>query len=190
MPRRITISGRAGKIRNQLRDLDLLRVMNRTVAAVRDKLKQQHMGGSNTSPNRLARNTGAMERNTVATRAEKVGESIRASVKVNVPYASVHFTDRGYKQTIIRPKNVTKLTVPILKNEQKRPPLPASGYRQKFAYNNILYAVRNGKFVFPIFALRSSVRVPARIDISRDINPYAKAVFDQEFQSELKTFMK
>lgn len=175
---------------NRLNGLGLIRVMNRTVADVRDYIKRRYMGGARTSPNRLARNTGAMEKHTVATRAEDIGGTVRASIKVNVPYASIHFSDKGQKQTVIKPRNVTKLTIPILKNDQHRAPLPASGYTNKFAYNDILYAVRRNKFVLPIFSLRSSVTVPSRIDISRDIDPYAKTVLERELQAEVQSIMK
>lgn len=190
MARRVDISKRAQKIANRLTGLGMIRVMNRTVTNVRDYIKQRYMGGARTSPNRLARNTGAMERHTVATRAQDTGGTVRASIKVNVPYASIHFSDKGQKQTVIKPRNVTKLTVPILKNDQHRPPLPASGYRNKFAYNDILYAVRRNKFIFPIFSLRSSVTVPSRIDIHRDVEPHAKKVLEQELQNEIRTIVK
>jgi hypothetical protein len=189
MGRRVNLSKQAERIIARLDNSGLLRAMNKTVAEVRDHIKRRYMGGARTSPNRLARNTGAMERHTVATRAEKAGDqSIKAAIKVNVPYASIHFSDHGQKQTVIKPRTVTKLTVPILKNAQHRAPLPAKGYPSRFAYHDILYASKKGKFIFPIFALRSSVTVPSRIDISRDVLPYAREILEREVKHELRTF--
>lgn len=190
MARRVNISKRAERAAERLGKLGLIRAMNRTIVDVRDYIKRRYMGGANTSSNRLARNTGSMERHTVATRATKDGTGrVTASVKINVPYASVHFSDKGARVTVIKPRTATKLTVPILKNAQKRPPLPASGYRNKFVYNDILYTVRRNKFIIPIFSLRSSVSVPSRIDIDRDVNPYARQVMEREVRAEVKSII-
>ncbi len=191
MARRVNYSGRLDKIFNRLDTSGFVRAMNRSIVQVRDYVRQRYMGGARTSPNRLARNTGSMERHTVATRAETAPNGdVKATVKVNVPYASVHFSDKGQKHTVIKPKVVKKLTVPILKNNQQRAPFPARAYKSRFAYNDILYTVRNRKFIIPVFALRSSVTVPSRIDIERDVAPFARTVFERELNEELKSFVK
>lgn len=191
MARRVNLSKQAERIIARLDGSGLLRAMNRTVVEVCEHLKRRYMGAAQTKANQLARNTGRMERHTTAGRAEKTAnDGVKATIKVNVPYASLHFSDKGQKHTVIKPRNVTKLTIPILKNAQHRAPQPATAYKSRFAYNNILYMVRQQKFIIPIFALRSSVTVPSRIDIQRDIMPYATQVLEKEVKHELRTFNK
>ena len=126
-----------------------------------------------------------MERHTIATRAQKGPNGVSAQIKINVPYATTHFTDKGKRVTIIRPVTAKALTIPILKNAQNRAPKEATKYKRRFAYGGILYAVERKKGVFPIFALRTEVRVPTRIDIPTMIAPVAERILREELEGEI-----
>lgn len=188
MPKRLTISERFDRLLKRVDkqiNPSLVSVLNRASVQVRDYIRQRHMGGANTSPNRLARNTGAMERHTVAKRAEITPDGVRAGVEINVPYATTHFTDIGRTSVLIKAKNGNALTIPILKGSNHRAPKPASEYPRRFAYNGLLYAAVRGKGILPIFALRTSVVIPIRVNIQRDIQPYADKVIREDVEKTI-----
>lgn len=179
MARRLTISDRFERLLKRVdKEINpkMVTALNEASTQVRDFIRQRFMGGANTSSNRLARNTGAMERHTVAKRAEITPDGVRAGVEINVPYATTHFTDIGRRSVLIQAKNGKALTIPILKGGNHRAPKPATAYPRRFAYNGLLYAAVRNKGVLPIFALRTSVTIPIRVDIQRDIQPYADTV--------------
>lgn len=190
MAPRITISKRFEKLAERLTNVATVRVLNRAAPRVRDYIRTQFMGASKTTHTRLARNTGAMERHTTATRAEKDAIRAKATIRINVPYASTHFTDTGKRETIIKPVSAKALTIPILRNAQNRAPKPAREYKRSFAFAGTLYAVERNKGVFPIFALRSFVKVPTRVDIQKHIQPFAERAIKEELQKEIEAATK
>ena len=190
MAQRVTISKRLEKLSQRLTNVATVRVLNRAAPRVRDYIKSQFMGASKTGVSRLARNTGAMERHTTASRAEKSNEGVTARIRINVPYATTHFTDTGKRETIIRPVSAKALTIPILRNAQNRAPKPARDYKRSFVFGDTLYAVERNKGVFPIFALRSFVKVPMRVDIQKQIQPFAEKVIKEELQVEIDAATK
>jgi hypothetical protein len=127
-----------------------------------------------------------METKTVVAHVRPVSPSgAEARIKIGVPYASTHFTSTNKLQTVIKPVTGLKLTVPILVGANKRPPRTARQYQNKFIERGILYAVtREG--VFPIFSLRDSVTVPTRVNIQRDIAPYATKRLEEELTAEIE----
>ncbi len=186
MGRRVNISKRLEKLGDRLTNLATVRVLNRAAPRIRDFIRTAFMGGAKTTAGQLARNTGAMERHTTFTRAQKGEEGVSAEIHINVPYASTHFTNNGKRVTVIRPKIAKALTVPILENAQNRPPKEATKYKRRFAYGGILYAVERKKGVFPIFALRNEVRVPTRIDVQKMIVPTAQKIMQEELEKEIE----
>lgn len=160
----------------------LVRALNRAGVRVRDYIKTTHMGAATTGEKRLARNTGKMERATVALPAtvESPG-SAAVVVRIGVPYASLHFTDTGKRETIITPVRAKALTIPILKNAQGRAPQSARAYPNTTIKRGVLFAVtRTGQI--PIFSLRSSVKVPVRVDMQRDVHPTAEKILKEEVE--------
>lgn len=148
------------------------------------------MGGASTGTRRLARNTGRMENDTVALPATNILGTVRSGVHINVPYASLHFTDTGRRETIIVPRKAKYLTVPILKNAQKRAPKPARDYERTIVIGKTMYSVERNGGLLPIFSLRSSVKVPVRVDVQRDIEPAAKRIMGEEIKAELAKVVK
>lgn len=169
----------------QLTNVDAVRALNRASIRVRDYVKTTFMGAAARGPKRLARNTGRMEQNTVARRAEKTPDGASGGIAVRVPYADIHFSERGTKTTIITPVRRQALTVPILVGANKRPPHPARYYANTRAVGGILYAATRTKGLFPIFALRSSVAVKSRVSIQKDIEPYAQQVMKEELEKQI-----
>lgn len=186
MGRRVNISKRFEKLAERLTGLATVRVLNRAAPRIRDFIRTAFMGGGKTSAGQLARNTGAMERHTTFTRAQKGDEGVSAEIHINVPYASTHFTNKGKRVTVIRPKTAKALTVPILRNAQNRAPKEATKYKRRFSFGGILYAVERKKGVFPIFALRNEVRVPTRIDVQKMIVPTAQKIVQEELEKEIE----
>jgi len=189
MPKRITTSEKFERLLNRAGDqlpARMVTVMNKVAPLVRNYIREVYMGAPQTLPRRLARNTGNMERHTVVIRAKPESGGTSAGVHINVPYASTHFTHTGRKELTIRPKTKAALTVPILVGANKRPPLPATGYKARFAFNGILYAKIAKRGILPIFALRSSVTVPTRIDVQRDIQPYAELAMKDYTEREIE----
>jgi phage gpG-like protein len=167
----------------------VIRIMNETAREVRDYIKSRYMGGGRTSPNRLARNTGEMERKTVARRAETTDGKTKAVVAINVPYASVHFGEGGKLATVIRPKKGKALAIPLaaVRGPNQRPVLPAgsSQITKKFSFKGILYGALPGQKTKPLFALRSSVTVPVRVQVERDIQPFATQTMQDKLKREI-----
>lgn len=150
--------------------------MNEGTPLVRDYIKRTFMGAAKRGGPRLARNTGRMERRTVATPAV-IGPdgSVKSGVEIRVPYASLHVSLKTRSGIVVRPRSKAALTVPILENEKMRPPRPATAYNNRFSFNGVLYGrTRDG--VIPIFRLRDSVFIPTRINVDRDVQPQAKRI--------------
>lgn len=185
----LTISERFKKLEEKGKQLTgprAVRVVNEVTRKTRDYMVQRFMGGANTSPNRLARNTGKMEQKTVARRAVKTNHGVTATIAINVPYASVHFAENAHKVTVIRPKKAQSLTIPIFVNSQKRAPYAANSasITGKFTFGNVLYGRLPGEKVKPLFRLRQSVSVPSRISVAKDIQPFADAEMAKAFDRE------
>jgi hypothetical protein len=190
MARRVEISKRFEKLASRLTNVATVRVLNRAAPRIRDFIRSTFMGASKTTGSRLARNTGAMERHTTFTRAEKEPDRSTAQIKINVPYATTHFTDKGKRVTIIKPVTAKALTIPILKNAQQRAPKAARDYKRRFAFGGVLYAAERNNGVFPIFALRSMVKVPTRVDIQKQVQPTAERIIKEELQVEIDAALK
>lgn len=189
MAEKISTSSKFDKIARVVK-VPTVRALNRAAPRIRDYIKTQFMGASKTTHTRLARNTGRMERNTTASRAEQSGDVAKATIWINVPYATTHFTDTGKRETIIHPVSAKALTIPILRNAQNRAPKAARDYNNTFVRGGTLYATERNKGVFPIFALRSFVKVPTRVDIQKHIQPYAEQVIKEELQKEIDAALK
>jgi len=183
----LSVSSKVKKLDVLSRNLErrLIKAGNRASKDLRDYIKATFMGGASTGRKRLARNTGAMERNTLAVPSYTTPEGMAIGVKINVPYATTHFTDIGKKYTRMTPVHGSALTVPILKGANKRAPRPASAYPNRFARNNVLFAVI-GSRVVPVFSLRPSVVVKTRVDVKRDIVPKATRILEQAIKDEVK----
>lgn len=162
----------------------LMTAGNRASVELRDYIKSTFMGGTATGPKRLARNTGKMERNTKAVPSYTSPAGMAIAVKINVPYATTHFTDTGKKFTRMVPVNGSALTVPIVLGANKRPPRPARAYPVRFARNGILFAVV-GRTIRPIFSLRDAVTVKTRVDVKRDIIPKATKILERHIREEV-----
>ncbi len=91
----------------------MVRIINEAARTTRDYMVQRFMGGARTSPNRLARNTGNMEKKTIVRRASQTATATKASIVIGVKYASVHFGEGGKTSTTIRPVNAQALAVPL-----------------------------------------------------------------------------
>lgn len=170
----------------------MIRIVNEAIRALRDLIKTRHMGGAGTGPKRLARNTGKMEERTTATRAKVSGAGdVSASIRINVPYANIHFSEDGRTRTVIRPKTRQALAIPLpgIKGPNKRA-MFAPRSREitgKYAENGVLYGVLPGKWSRkPLFLLRQSVVVPARISVARDIQPEGERILTEIIEREAK----
>lgn len=190
---RLTTSARIQRLQQNAQILvgpRMVRIMNEAASQVRDFIKQRFMGGARTSPNRLARNTGHMEQNTVARRATQTTSGTTATVAINVPYASVHFGEGGKTSTTIRPKSAKALAVPFaaVKGANNRPLYPAksAAITGKFSFRGVLYGRLPGGKTTGLFQLRDSVTVPVRVSVERDIQPFAeqtvRSLIDAEAQ--------
>jgi hypothetical protein len=158
----------------------MIRIMNEAAREVRDYMVQRFMGGASTGPNRLARNTGDMERKTVARRATQTTAGTSATIAINTRYASVHFGEGGKTSTTIRPRLAQALAIPLaaVKGANHRPLLRAGSslITHKFTFGGTLYGRLPGTKVQPLFSMRDSVTVPVRVHVERDIQPYATKV--------------
>jgi hypothetical protein len=164
---------------------ELVRIVNKATREVRDMIVQRYMGGAARRPpsfiNRLARNTGNMEKKTVARRAVATDQGISASINIGVPYASVHFSDDGRTETVIRPKRAQALAVPTLTSPvgpDHRPILRAGSplITKKFSHDGVMWGRLPGRKTEPLFLMRGSVTVPARVNVQRDIQPRANKI--------------
>jgi len=183
----ITLSKRFQQLVPKLRRLSGdggVHALNRATVRLREFVVTKFMGAGSTEMRRLARNTGTMERRTAALPAQASADGVTSSLHIDVPYASTHFTATNKRQTVIRPITGRFLTVPILVGANKRPPQPARAYARTTARGGVLYAVA-GNGLLPIFSLRSSVTVPTRINIKRDIVPYARQLVTEELNNEI-----
>jgi len=177
---RLTVSEKVSRLQQRAQILigpRMIRIMNEAANTVRDFMVQRFMGGSSTSANRLARNTGNMEQKTVARRAKQTTSGTNATIAINTPYASVHFGEGGKTQTVIRPRIATALAVPLhaVKGANQRPLLPARSnlITGKFTFGGILYGRLPGQKTQGLFSMRDSVTVPVRVSVERDIQPFA-----------------
>lgn len=167
---------------NQLTGPRMIRIVNEAIQELRDLVKTRYMGATRTESKRLARNTGKMEAATIATRAKRdANGDVSAQLKIGVPYASVHFGEHGKTETIIRPKNKLALTVPtyFAKGGNGRALFPAKSraIKGKYVRNGVLYGQLPGQASKqPLFVLRSSVVVPVRVSVERDIQPEANRI--------------
>ncbi len=171
----------------------MVRIINEAARTTRDYMVQRFMGGARTSPNRLARNTGNMEKKTIVRRASQTATATKASIVIGVKYASVHFGEGGKTSTTIRPVNAQALAVPLktVLGPDHRPVYPAKSksITNKFSFGGILYGRLPGQKTQPLFALRSSVTVPVRVNVERDIQPFAtKTVNDTVRREAAKLF--
>lgn len=166
----------------------LLRAVNATARDTRDFIKQRFMGGTSTSGNRLARNTGKMEQKTVAGRAAQSTIDTKALVSINVPYASVHFGEGGKTKTTIFPRHAKALAIPLnaVKGTNHRPLLQAGSrlIKNKFTHGGLLYGRMPGKLTAPLFRMAGSVTVPVRINVERDIIPFAQDLLSKRIKVE------
>jgi hypothetical protein len=193
---RLTVSEKVTKLQERGQILigpRMVRIMNEAARDVRDFMVQRFMGGASTSGNRLARNTGDMERKTVARRATQTTSGTKATIAINTPYASVHFGEGGKTQTVIRPRIATALAVPLpaVLGPNRRPLLPArsKAITHKFTFGGILYGRLPGTKVQPLFSLRNSVTVPVRVHVERDIQPYATKVVQSLIEREAQKLL-
>jgi phage gpG-like protein len=108
--------------------------------------------------------TGALRRSVVPGPIEEGKSFIRGQVLVgqNLPYAMIH--EYGGE---IRPKNASYLTIPLAAVKTpagvarfRARDAEAYGY-QTFVRNRVIFGSRDGRIV-PLFALKSSVKIPAR----------------------------
>ncbi len=193
---RLTVSQRVAKMEQNAQIFvgpRMVRIMNEAAKTVRDYMVSRFMGGANTSSNRLARNTGRLEKSTVVRRATNSPDSAKASIVIGAKYASVHFGEGGKQSTTIRPKKGTALAIPLsaARGGDRRPVLAAGSplITRKFTHNGILYGRLPGKLTQPLFKMAGSVTVPVRIHVERDIQPFAeetvKALIEREAQKLL-----
>lgn len=168
----------------------MIRIMNEAIRTLRDLIKTRHMGGSATGPKRLARNTGKMEKNTIATRASNKNGNVTAAIKINVPHASVHFGEGNKTQTVIKPRIKQALTVPLpgILGGDKRPRFAARSKQISGKYitdHGVLYGrLPGGKSQMPLFVLRTSVVVPVRVSVERDIKPEGERILKETIERE------
>lgn len=167
----------------------MIRVMNSVAVDLRDFIKSRFMGGATTSTNRLARNTGKMEQKTIAVKALQSTTSTRAGVQINVPYASVHFGEKGKTSTTIRPRRAQALSVPLfaVRGPNKRPLFAARSPQitGKFTFGGILYGRLPGRKTDALFAMKDHVVVPVRVSVERDIQPVATQMMHDRIQLEV-----
>jgi hypothetical protein len=188
---RLTISQRLAKMDarvSQFTGPRMIRIVNKVLRELRDHIKTRHMGASRTGYKRLARNTGKMEENTIASRAEQTAEGVKGAVKINVRYASIHFGERT--STLILPRKKKALAVPLspIIGANKRPMFAAgsSQLQGKFTRSGTLYGKLPGESAAdPLFRMASSVVVPMRVSIERDIQPVADEMLERTIQDEV-----
>lgn len=181
------LANRAEKFVSQ----EAVKIMSQAAEMVRDFIKTQLIGQGSTGPRTLSRNTGEMERNTVAVRAKLFNGGVQASVAINVKYASIHFSDKGQKTTVIVPKSAKSLTIPLVVGADKRAILPArsSAIQNKFALKGKLYGRLPGGVTRALFTLKDSVTVKSRIDVDRDIQPFASQTIKTIMEREAQKFL-
>lgn len=193
---RLTVTEKLAKLEQRAHILvgpRMIRIVNEAARGVRDYMVQRYMGGARTSANRLARNTGDMERKTVARRAQQSTTGTNATIAINTPYASVHFGEKGKVQTVIRPRIAKALAVPLaaVKGANQRPLLRAksSAITHKFTFGGILYGRLPGKKTQGLFSMRDSVTVPVRVHVERDIQPFATALVQSLIEREAQKLL-
>jgi len=188
----------AKRIERQLQQFTgprMIRIMNKAVKEVLTMIKTRHMGGASTGPKQLARNTGRIEKKTIATRAQRQGQEVKASIKIDVPYASVHFPEGNRKKTLINAKKGQALAIPLpaIKGSDKRPMFKPRSPQilGKYAAKGILYGrIFNQERQKPLFLLRTHVVVPARASVDRDIKPEAEKILERIIREEATKVFK
>lgn len=156
---------------NQL-DAQIRRVLDATSKRTADRIKSKFLGGSRTTNTRLRGRTGELERSVVIVQSTTKGGVTSSQVRIEAPYAKVHFGKKG-QSTVIRPKSARALTIPTKFAEDGNgvrlgdPDSPR--FKNTFIANGKIFGqVGSGEFV-PLFTLASQVRVPVRIDIQNNI---------------------
>ena len=169
----------------------MIRIVNEAVQTLLTVIKTRHMGGASTGPKQLARNSGRIEKKTTATRAKRSASGVSASINIDVPYASIHFPEGKRTRTVINARKGQALAIPLagIKGPNKRPLFKPRSPQilGKYAAKGILYGrINNKEKQIPLFLLRTSVVVPARASVERDLKPEGERILKEVIEREAK----
>lgn len=148
--------------------------MLRQARRMREKIRRQFLSGTRTSTRQLKKRSGNLFDSTVI--GKRTNTATRSSVDVDIrkPYAATHFGVRG-QRTTIRPRRAKALAIPLRAARDGRGvPLGNpmdSRFQPSFIQNGVIFK-RDGsqsRPVTPLFVLKDSVTVRARIDLIRDL---------------------
>jgi len=127
-----------------------------------------------TSKNKLATQTGKLKNSVRALKPRMSAKSIKGGVVFGTNYVNTHVGQKGSKKEI-RPKNSKWLTIPLdaMKTKGGASRGSAQGawvkghyddtFFQKSKAGNLILFGSSGKKITPLFVLKKSVKIPARI---------------------------
>lgn len=153
-------------------DAEIRRVLAVESVKLQKRIQSKHLGGSRTTNTRLRGRSGRLQKSVVVIQPRTRGNTSTSEVRIQSPYASVHFGRKG-ETTVIRPKSARALAIPTKfaqdANGVALGPTDSSKFKNTFVANGKIFGqVGSGEFV-PLFVLKNQVRVPVRIDIQDNL---------------------
>lgn len=149
-------------------DEEIRRVLDIEAGRLHKRIVGKHLGGSRTTSTRLRGRSGRLEKSVVIRQSTTIDGISSSEVRIEAPYASVHFGKKG-ETTVIRPKSARALAIPTKFAQDSRGvklgETDSPKFKNTFVANGKIFGqVGSGAFV-PLFVLKDQVRVPVRIDI-------------------------
>lgn len=144
------------------------RVMHRQTSAMANYMVTRHLTGGTTS-DRLAVRTGHLRRSMRVVEPVIKDDKVVSSINFGAKYAGVHIGPRG-QVTTIRPKRAKMLAIP-LPAAKTQAGVPRGGPRDfpgtfviRSKAGNLLVVQKGARNrLLPLFVLKPSVRIPARV---------------------------
>lgn len=153
---------------------DLQNVLLTRGRLLREKIRRDFLSGTRTTARSLRKRSGKLFNSVfVEGPINKLG-STSVNIEIRQPYAATHFGVRG-KRTTIRPRRKQALAIPLTKARDARGvPLGRptdSRFQPTFIQKGVIFSRPEGASspITPLFKLKNSVVVRARIDLVEDI---------------------
>ncbi len=168
----------------------LLDAMNRTTRILRRKVIEKHFNNTSAPGARSVRKqSGKLQKSIRFSKAVPVGKGVAANLTIGTEYATTHVALIRRRKKRIRPKKGRFLAIPTrfaraASGVPIAPPLDPR-WKPTSIVNGVIFG-HVGTQRLPLFVLKTSVLVPQRISVARDIIKPGEEILKQQILRETK----
>lgn len=175
--------------RKRLQQL-MVTALNKTLPLLKQRLIKTNLSAKPTATSHsIRRQSGKLQKSVTFSKATPAKGFSVATFTISASYAKVHIGNKFTGRTVIRPRGKF-LAIPT-RFARKKSGEPIAGPRdprwgRTFVANDIIFGtLGKNKSVKPLFTLRTSVVVPQRVSVKRDIVKPAQQIYEQKIREGL-----